>query len=84
MGLNYINITKRPVEQWGGRAFFIVRHSVHYQIRPGILRFSVHILIALLVLVYLCTKIPLWGVTAGCQTFLFYLNKINTALNNLQ
>ena len=62
IGLNYINIAKRPVEQWeGGFLFFIVRHSVHYQIRPGILRFSVHILIALLVLLYLCTKIPLCG-----------------------
>ena len=40
----------------GREGFFIVRHSVHYQIRPGILRFSVHILIALLVLLYLCTK----------------------------
>ena len=56
--LCYINIKKRPVEQWEG-VFFIVRHSLHYQIRPGILRFSVHILIALLVLLYLCTKIPL-------------------------
>ena len=56
--LCYINIKKRPVEQLEG-VFFIVRHSLHYQIRPGILRFSVHILIALLVLVYLCTKIPL-------------------------
>ena len=56
--LCYINIKKRPVEQLEG-VFFIVRHSLHYQIRPGILRFSVHILIALLVPVYLCTKIPL-------------------------
>ena len=63
--LCYINIKKRPVEQWEG-VFFIVRHSLHYQIRPGILRFSVHILIALLVPVYLCTKIPLWpGETQG-------------------
>ena len=43
----------------GGRPFFIVRHSVHYQIGPGILRFSVHILITILVLLYLCTNIPL-------------------------
>ena len=56
--LCYINIKKRPVEQLEG-VFFIVRRSLHYQIRPGILKFSVHILIALLVPVYLCTKIPL-------------------------
>ena len=46
--LCYINIKKRPVEQLE-EVFFIVRHSLHYQIRPGILRFSVDILIALLV-----------------------------------
>ena len=58
--IKYINITKRPVEQWEGGFFFIVRHSIHYQIGPGILRFSVHILLALLVPLYLWTKIPLW------------------------
>ena len=49
----------------GRKSLFIERHSVHYQIRPGILRFSVHILIGLLVPVYLCTKIPLWSGSSG-------------------
>ena len=66
--LCYINIKKRPVEQWEG-VFFIVRHSLHYQIRPGILRFSVHILIALLVLLYLCTKITLCHLSVLCKPY---------------
>ena len=44
----------------GMEGLFIEIHSVHYQIIPGILRFSVHILIGLLVELYLSTKIPLW------------------------
>ena len=62
IGLNYINIAKDQLNS-GREGLFIERHSVHYQIRPGILRFSVHILIGLLVALYLCTKIPLCTVS---------------------